>query len=72
MYIGKNLSSDNTLSWCLEEAAIVVTMTTSLDCFALCGGVHFFRALSLWGGKEGMVGQIRPFWDLSCKILAAF
>lgn len=36
-----------------------MTMTASLDCFALCGGAHFFRGSSLWGGKKGMVGQIR-------------
>lgn len=35
-----------------------MTTTASLDFFALYGGVHFFRGSSLWGGKEGMVGQV--------------
>lgn len=60
MYICKNLSSNDTLSWCLRETAIVVTTTASLDYFALCGGLCFVNGSSLWCGKEGMFGQIRP------------
>lgn len=47
---------------------MVVTVTASLDYFALCGGLCFFSGSSLWWGKEGMFGQIRLFWKLSCVL----